>query len=140
MDFNKLLQSGIAPFVQWELPVPTTAPANTALSSLQVAPSGSLMVVNPTNQQLSGIITSSDVPRAYLNNNLPETAVDLATRRVVAIKDNAQLWQLLKIMNGENDLHRPLDVIPVVDADNRPIGIIKREKVKETLQKMENED
>ena len=37
----------------------------------------------------------------------PKTAKDLAAQtKVIAVRDNAELWQLLKIMNGDNTLNK----------------------------------
>jgi hypothetical protein len=43
----------------------------------------------------------------------------------------------LKIMNGENALQRPLNSLPVVDAEGKPVGVIKREQLVGRLAQVE---
>jgi len=137
MTFEKFLQTGIAPFVTREVPtVENGSTLETTLASFKAAPSGSVLVVDAGTHALSGIITGSDLTKLGRSNQ-PQTAEDLATQEVVAVRENAQLWQLLKIMNGENALHRLLDSVPVVDEAGKPIGIVKRDRLASRLAEME---
>lgn len=126
--FDNFLVSGIAPFVMREKPIDDTVPINVAVTALKATPSGSVLLVDSGTHQLSGIITSGDLTK-LAEENQPKTAAALATQEVIAIRDNAQLWQLLKIMNGDNPRHQTLDYLPVVDDSNKPVGIIKREQL-----------
>jgi hypothetical protein len=55
-------------------------------------------------------------------------------RDVVAIANGAQLWQMLKIMNGENKSRKLVDTLPVVDKETKiPLGVIRRETLRESL-------
>lgn len=138
MIFEKVWQSGIAPFVTRDVPtVENTSPVETTLASFRATPSGSVLVVDSGTHALSGIITGSDLTKLGQSNQPPRKAEDLATQEVVAIRESAQLWQLLKIMNGENALHRLLNNVPVVDEAGKPIGIIKRDRLMSKLANME---
>ena len=126
---DKVLESGIAPFVVRDVPqVENTASLDATLASFRATPSGSVLVVDSGTRALSGIITGSDLTKLGQKNQV-QNAEELATHEIVAIRDSAQLWQLLKIMNGENALRRPLNSLPVVDADGKPVGVIKREQL-----------
>lgn len=127
--YDKALESGIAPFVMGDVPrIQATDSIDTALASFKATSSGSVLVVDPATQKLSGIITGSDLVKLH-GSQSPEKAEDLATKRVIAIRDDAQLWQLLKIMNGENTLRRPLNSLPVVDSAGKPVGVVRREQL-----------
>ena len=62
-----------------------------------------VVFITDSEGHLKGLITKEDGSKAA---ELPKTAKasDLGTMkdRVVAISDKAQVWQLLKIMNGDN--------------------------------------
>lgn len=134
---EKALQSGIAPFVDRKVPsIESTSSIETTITSFRAAPSGSVLLYDSGTRALSGIITGSDFTKLR-QDNPPAKAEDLATTEVVAIRDTAQLWQLLKIMNGENALNRPLDSLPVVDADSRPVGIVTRDCLMKRLAELD---
>jgi predicted transcriptional regulator len=54
-------------------------------------------------------------------------------QELIAVKQSAELWQLLKIMNGENSRHSRLDVVPVVAEDKSIVGYITREDLKSKM-------
>lgn len=133
---EKAFSSGIAPFVTYDVPrVPKTSNIKDTVASIKAAPSGSVLVVDASTQALSGIVTENDL--AKLAGGNVNSAEDLATTEVIAIRENAQLWQMLKIINGENMLNRPLDYLPVVDAANKPVGVINRKDLQDRLAKFE---
>ena len=43
------------------------------------------------------------------------------------------MWQLIRIMNGENAIDKKFDQVPVLDEKNRPIGIVKRDNLRDVL-------
>jgi len=137
-NFEKYLESGIAPFVMRDVPkIENTASIDVAVASLNATPSGSVLVVDSGTHALSGIITDSDLTKLR-QGKTPEKAEDLATLvDVVAIRESAQLWQLLKMMNGENALHRSLNSLPVVDAAGKPVGVVQREQLVKRLGEFE---
>jgi CBS domain-containing protein len=133
---DKAFSSGIAPFVTYDVQkVPKTLSIKDTVDSVKTAPTGSVLVVDAGTQALSGIVTENDLSKLMGGN--VNSAADLATKEVVAIKDNAQLWQMLKIINGDNILKRPLDYLPVVDAANKPVGVINRKDLQDRLAKFE---
>ena len=92
-------------------------------------PHRTVLVADPTTDKLAGLITSKDLTK--LAEKSSGVAKDIASSgNVVAIRNDAQVWQLLKIMNGENALGRPLDTLPVVDADGKPQGVVKRDTLR----------
>lgn len=126
---DKVLESSIAPFVVRDVPkVENTSSVDTVIASLKATPTGSVLVVDSGTQELSGIVTRTDLAKLRASQP-PKNADDLATKEVIAIKNDAQLWQLLKIMNGENALQKSLSSLPVVDADGKPVGIVRREQL-----------
>lgn len=137
-NLEKSLESGIAPFVMRNVPkIENTSSIDVAVASYNATPSGSVLIVDSGTHMLSGIITGSDLTKLRQSKS-PEKAEDLATMvGVVAIKENAQLWQLLKIMNGENALHRPLNSLPVVDVAGKPVGVVQREQLVRRLAEFE---
>lgn len=93
---------------------------------------GVVLMVDADNR-LKGIITRSDLVKiAQLTG--PVRAANLETRdRIVGISNTAQMWQLLKIMNGENSARRSFDVLPVLDSEKKPLGIIRRETLQQRM-------
>ena len=134
-NLEKSLESGIAPFVMRNVPnIENTSTVDVAVANYNATPSGSVLIVDSGTHMLSGIITGSDLTKLRHS----KTAEDLATMvGVVAIKENAQLWQLLKIMNGENALNRPLNSLPVVDVAGKPVGVVQREQLVRRLAEFE---
>jgi predicted transcriptional regulator len=133
---EKAFSSGIAPFVTYDVSrVPKTFNIQDTVASVKSAPSGSVLVIDAGTQALSGIVTENDLAK-LVGGNI-NSAEDLATKEVVAIRENAQLWQMLKIINGENILNRPLEYLPVVDAANKPVGVINRKGLQDRLAKFE---
>ena len=112
----------------------TTAPVvsidDSIETALRVYENAPLKVLTVTKDgKLAGLITASDMTKLYkLAPDQNATVEKLATLGdVVAIKSNAQVWQLLKIMNGGNPRGQWLNEIPVVDEEFRPVGIVTRE-------------
>ena len=98
---------------------------------LKSSPSHTVIVTRDDSLHLVGIITSMDLMKL---RNSPKTALDIATTSdTIAIREDAQLWQLLKMINGDNSQKRYLDVVPVVDTEGRVRGVIERENLKRTL-------
>ena len=136
--FDPMLESGITQFVVRDVvKVDNTASVDVALEKFKATPYGAVLVTDSATQALSGIITGTDLTKLRQSTS-PQTAGDLASTEVVAIRQDAQMWQLLKIMNGENALRRQLDSLPVVDNEGKPVGIIKRERLLGRLTDLEN--
>ncbi len=118
-----------------ETSVPTvseTAPIDNALDSFKTSGARVLYTVDKDGV-LTGVITPSDITK--LNQDpRPQTARDLATtEKIIGIKKDAELWQLIRIMNGENAIDKKFDQVPVLDEKNRPIGIVKRDNLRDVL-------
>jgi|ERR1044072_4597138 CBS domain-containing protein len=128
-----LLGSGIEKYIEPAVPtVSESAQIDEVVEALKKSPSRVLYTINPSGA-LSGVITPGDL--AKLNTDpKPTTAQQIATKeKVIGVKPTAELWQLLKIMNGENAAGKNFDQLPVLDQDNKPIGIIIKNALRDTL-------
>jgi predicted transcriptional regulator len=133
---DQILESEITPYVTTGVPtVQTDSSIDDTIDKMASSEFGIVFLVNSTDGKLLGTITYEDLTK--LKDNRARNASELATRKVVAIRKNAQLWQLLKIINGENSLCEQLDSLPVVDADSKPVGIVQRAKLISKLTKMQ---
>jgi CBS domain-containing protein len=121
-------------------PLMTTVPAVTVDDSVETAirvfQSSPLKILTVTKDgKLAGMITANDMTKLYeLGPTQGAKVSQLATlENVVAIKSNAEVWQLLKIMNGGNPRGQWLNEIPVVDNEFRPVGIVTRDALVRNL-------
>lgn len=130
---TELLESGISSYLSVDVPTVDEAVSAPEAAKKVENPYGVVLVTGP-NRSLKGIITRSNLIK-LTDTPPPTTALELATTdKVVAIAQEAQLWQLLKIINGENKAGKPLEVLPVVDRDTKkPIGVIRRETLRASL-------
>lgn len=84
---------------------------------------GCVCIVNDTGK-LSGIITDGDVRRALQRydeiNGL--TASDLMTKNPVTVSSDKLLGEALSIMENRKT---QINVLPVVDSSNMPLGVIR---------------
>jgi CBS domain-containing protein len=112
--------------------VQVTDPISVAIDRYKSSPYQVVLVTNPDGA-LTGLITDNDLTK--LLGMDPKDPVDriATTSDVVAINESAQLWQLLKIMNGENPRQTRFDVIPVVDSNKRPVGVVTRDNLHTVL-------
>lgn len=95
---------------------------------------GATLVVNQQGE-VSGIVTKCDVPRSLQAEN--KTAASIATKEnIVAVRNDAELWQLLKIINGENRQKRVFQVLPVVDSNRKPVGLVTRKSIDDILREV----
>jgi CBS domain-containing protein len=86
-----------------------------------------LLVVNPaTGGSLAGMITDNDL--VGITGPVSVGSV-LPKDPVIAIRENATLSELLEILNGINTQKRLLDRVPVLDQQDRPLGVIDRDKL-----------
>jgi len=130
------LQSGIKSYVQASVPmIGVDATTQEAVDALKASGYGTVYTVTP-EKKLAGVITFCDLEKLSTTDALrPKSAKDLSTdTRVVAIRENAELWQLLKIMNGENAANKRFERIPVVDSDKRLVGVVDRSSLRSALE------
>ncbi|HZK81172.1 MAG TPA: CBS domain-containing protein [Humisphaera sp.] len=137
---NPLLQIPIKGFVESDATrVKRTAPLNEFVNSLDTG-TKTVLVDNLTAEGdgLFGIVTPEDMVRFYKTNLTKETATagDLATKEVVAIRDDATIGDAIEIMNGNNWLKKVVDMLPVVDRNKRAVGILRRDSLLSQLRLM----
>ncbi|MBI2510649.1 MAG: CBS domain-containing protein [Opitutae bacterium] len=131
-----VLQSGIAKFISADVPtVNIDAPVQEAVDALKNSPYGAVYAVS-ADRKLAGVITSCDMIKLGTSDaTRPKKVSELATTtKIVGIRDDAELWQLLKIMNGENSINKRLDRIPVVSADKKIVGVVDRRALRSALE------
>jgi CBS domain-containing protein len=124
----------IRPFIDYDVPlIDEDAPLNQALAALGQSASHTVLLKKPNSRQLAGIITNSDLSKldkVTATDLTSKKAKDLATTAgVVGVKHDAMLWQLLRLINGDNSYKRPFDHVPVVDSDKQVVGLIDRESL-----------
>lgn len=127
------LEVPIRDFIDTAIPVVRLGdPITQATEKYKASPRQVILVENDKGA-LAGVITDNDLTKLMGLDDKGTVDQIATTSQVVAIKEDAQLWQLLKIMNGDNPLHTKLDMIPVVDANQRPVGIVTRERLRSSL-------
>jgi len=130
-----IYQAGITDFLTKVPTIAETADKDAAVDLLSSSPQGVILVVDsPTSKKVTGIITKSDLAR--LNRKPPPvTAKDLATfEGVVGIRSDAKLWQLLRIINGDNKRNVILNQVPVVDNDGQALGVVTRDMIRDKIE------
>jgi CBS domain-containing protein len=134
---DALLREDIKSYVQKNVPsVRESAPVDEALNIFKKSSARALYTVKDDGA-LSGVITPCDL--AKLNQaERPKTALDLATtEKIIGVKQDAELWQLLKIMNGDNVIKKHFDQLPVLNKDNQLIGIVTKDALRDKLSEVE---
>jgi CBS domain-containing protein len=85
------------------------------------------VLLKDQQDRLAGIITDNDLTN-LLGASPDSPVAQIATSGdIVAIRKDANLGQLLAIMNEPT---RPRQIIPVVDDQNHPVGIVSRESLR----------
>lgn len=93
-----------------------------------------VVLLTDADGKLSGVITAEDLPNLAKVDPNHAKAKDIATKNgIVAISDNAQMWQILKILNGRNRLNRKFDCLPVVDDSKKLVGMVTRKTLRNSL-------
>lgn len=130
---DALLRSDIQGFVQKGTPtILDTGSVEEAISVFK-SNSARAVYVLKADGSLAGVITSTDLTKLNQEKK-PATALQLATSdKVIGIRQDAELWQLLKIMNGDNAARRSFEQLPVLDADNKPVGTVTKEALRVSL-------
>lgn len=135
-----LLKTGIDSYMDTNVAasvIKETEPLQTALEALRKSP-GRLLYTTTEAGALSGVISQMDLVRLTGEGDRPQTAAALATKeKVVGVRRNAELWQLLKILNGENAQKKSFDQLPILDSENKPVGIVSRNALREALGKIQ---
>lgn len=129
-----VLQSGISKFVAADVAtVDLDAPVQAAVDALKNSRYGAVYAVTE-GRKLAGVITACDMIKFSATDKPPQKARDLATTtKVVGIRQDAELWQLLKIMNGENSINKRFDRIPVVNERKEIVGVVDRQALRAGL-------
>jgi len=132
----------ISQFIDYSVPqLEEAAPIQEAIAAIGRSPGGAVLLHKPNSRQLGGIITVSDLAKLEKfgpQDWIHKQAKDLATTSgVIGIKYDAKLWELLRLINGVNSRKRPLDQVPVVDADKQIIGLIDRESLNRRMVELE---
>jgi CBS domain-containing protein len=98
-----------------------------AVDKYQLNPSSRSVLVVNNDGKLAGLLTENDMVTQLVDRNRTDPVnVLIKSPEVVAVRDSANLRELLRIMNGVNPTGHNLDIVPVVDRDTRPVGVIKR--------------
>lgn len=133
---DPILDMPIDRFIRSTWDVPENAPYEEAVSLLGRSPQQVLAVTAAGSKRLVGIITVSDLSRVR-SEKKPTQAIDLATKdRVIAVTTAARVREVIALMNGENSLKRPLDVIPVVNSHEEILGVITRTALEDSLRQL----
>ena len=104
-------------------------PVTVAIEKYKSSPYHAVLIEDQSGK-LVGLLTDGDLTK--LLGASPESAVEAiaTTGEIVAIKKEANLGQLLTIMNSEGTSPIARRLIPVVDDQHHPIGIVIRENLR----------
>lgn len=110
------------------------APVGDVLRTFATNPSPNFSVIvqeSEASRKLRGIITRSDLGRGG------DTAEQIASTPVIAIRNVSSLGDALDILNGGNSLGLRLDCLPVVNESDALVGVLTLEginkKIRESL-------
>lgn len=131
--------TGIKPFINYDVPVlDESASLPEALAALGRSPTRTVLLKKPNSRQLAGIITNSDLSKLGKIGaaDIPTCqAKDLATTSgMVGVHYDAMLWQLLRVINGDNTLKKPFDQVPIVDNEKQIVGLISRDALNRQME------
>jgi len=134
---DNLLREGISGYMQRDVPkVKATDSPETAFQVFKNAGPNVVYMVDDQDK-LKGVITSSDLAKLR-TGAAPTSASDLGTTtNVIAVKNSAELWQLLKLMNGENSTSKAFDQLPVVDDNKVLVGFVDRNSLRSRLSEVQ---
>jgi CBS domain-containing protein len=127
---DSFLSASVASFARTDIPrIAPTASLDDVGKAYRSTSLNCLFVVEPTTGKLLGILDDNAISR--ISSVKGETAADLLkianTGPLIAVPSDAQMWEALKVMNGENSEARRYDSLPVVDATSHlPLGVITR--------------
>lgn len=132
---ERILHSPVTEFISRSYSnVLEDAPLESALQAYKDSPTRSVLVMQPGGTKLRGLITDDDLTKLGSRDHGFKNAKDIATTSdIIAIRDNAELGQLIKILNGGNRLKRRLEVVPVVDGEQNVVGLATRAFVDKKL-------
>jgi CBS domain-containing protein len=123
----------IRDFIDIKVPKVRLSDRVTVATEIYNASPQHVILVEDETGALAGVITDNDLTKLVGLDDQATVAQLATTTQVVAIKEDSQLGQLLKIMNGDNPLNARLDMVPVVDGNHRPVGIVTRDRLKSSL-------
>jgi CBS domain-containing protein len=129
-----IYKAGITDFLTTVPTVPQDADKDNAVALLGSSPLGVVLVVeSPQSQRVTGIITKSDLVK-LTRKPPPVLAKDLVPPEgVVGIHSDAKLWQLLRIINGDNKRNMILKQVPVIDKEGNALGVVTRDSLREMI-------
>lgn len=129
-----IYKAGITDFLAQVPMVFEDADKDEALAAIGETPHGVVLLVDkPNSRKVTGIITQFDL-RRLSQEPRPTKAKDLATYQgVVGIRGDAKLWQLLRLINGDNKRGMSLDQVPVVDYQGNALGVVTRDLIREKI-------
>ena len=135
---DALLRDDIKGYIQKNVPtVRESATVGEALEIFKKNSARALYTVKDDNGALSGVITPCDLAKLDQAEK-PKTALELATTdKIIGVRQDAELWQLLKIMNGDNVIKKHFDQLPVLNEKNQPIGVVTKDALRDKLSAVE---
>jgi len=132
---DKLLTSSILPVINKKtLWLEENEPVSVAVRILSL---GQDFISVCRDKKIIGQITLSDLNKLTVLPQ-PKTVLDLYSP-TISITQDAEIWQLLKIINGENSKDKLVNFIPVVrDKESKEyVGIIYRSELRDWLNNQE---
>lgn len=107
-------------------------PAQKAVQALLEDPDH-VVIVTDDEFKFTGMIDEQAIKQKFDEH---KTAKDLATTdrdKLVGVRARAKLGQLLRLMSGENKLKRPVSNVPVLDEQDRVVGLVNRDRLDKKL-------
>lgn len=103
--------------------IPPTSTLRESVIAMTQKPLGAACIIDE-NKKLLGIITDGDI-RRLLQQHIEldtVTAAEIMTKNPIKVSPEASLAEAVKLMEERKS---KLSVLPIVDADNRALGIIR---------------
>ena len=129
---DRTMKMSISEFMDGAQVVKASASPSEVAQALGLSPAHVALVVSDDTAELLGIVTPADLVKL----TTAKSALEVATTFPVAVNNNAQLWQALQLMNGDNSQGKTVNVLPVVDSERNPQGVLVRSRLKIQLDKM----
>jgi CBS-domain-containing membrane protein len=136
-------KTNIRPFIDYGVPIlDEEASLSDALAALGRSANRTVLLRKADTRQLAGIITNCDLAKMEkLGTDLgAKKAKDIATTSpgVLGVRDDAMLWELLQLINGQNSYKRPFNQVPVLDEMKQIVGLISKDDLNRRMLEIES--
>ncbi len=97
-------------------------------NQLKASPQGMVAIVSP-DEKLTGVVTNTSLASGLMKEK-PSSIDEVMQTTPISINQEVNIGEAIRVMNDSR-----VDQLPVVDEENKLVGIISREGVRRELNK-----